>query len=140
MQWEGRRTRGRCRGVDCISCRHRDDLPCIVTALGVIAGVIEQATEVHKDGSRSVCRDKVSLHFLWRRKWWDCDGSVLQADMVLLSKCLNQCRSLKQGKDSPADCFLFLKQWRYARYRKTKMMKQPVTEGINQKYGKSGYY
>ena len=97
-------------GVNFIPCRHIDDLPCIVTALGIIAGVVEQTAEVHKDGSRCVWRDKVSLHFLGRRKWRDCDGSVLQADMVLLSKRLNQCSTLKQGKDSPSNCFLFLKQ------------------------------
>jgi hypothetical protein len=83
--------------------------PCVVATLGVIAGVIEQTTEVDKDGSRGVWGDKVSLHFLWRRIWRDGDGAILQADMVLLSKGLNQCSSLKQGQDSPSDCFLFLK-------------------------------
>ena len=89
-----------------------DELPCIVTALGIIASVIEQTSEVHKDGSRGVCGDKVSLHFLRRRIWRDGDGPILQADMVLLSKGLNQRSTLKQGKDSPSDCFLFLKQWK----------------------------
>ena len=85
----------------CITCRQIDDLPRIVTTLRIVAGVVEQTTEVHED--------KVSLHFLGRCKWWDCDGLTLQADMVLLSKGLNQCSMLKQGKDSPPDCFLFLK-------------------------------
>ena len=89
-----------------------DELPCIVTALGIIAGVIEQTSEIHKDGSRGVCGDKVSLHFLRRSIWWDGDGPILQADMVLLSKGLNQRSTLKQGKDSPSDCFLFLIQWK----------------------------
>ena len=119
-----------------MACGHGDDLPCVVTTLGIIAGVIEQTTEVHKDGSRRVWGDKVSLHFLGRCKRWDCDGSVLQADMVLLSECLNQCSTMKQGKDSPSDCFLFLKQRRYACYRKINTMKQPVTECANQKYDK----
>ena len=37
-----------------MACGHGDDLPCVVTTLGIIAGVIEQTTEVHKDGSRGV--------------------------------------------------------------------------------------
>lgn len=93
----------------CITCRQIDDLPRIVTTLRIVAGVVEQTTEVHEDRPRGVHGDKVSLHFLGRCKWWDCDGPTLQADMVLLSKGLNQCSTLKQGKDSPPDCFLFLK-------------------------------
>jgi hypothetical protein len=84
-------------------------LPCIVSTLGIIAGVIEQTTEVHEDGPRGVSGNKVILHFLRRCKWRNCDGAVLQADMVLLSKGLNQCGTLKQGKDSSSNCFLFLK-------------------------------
>jgi hypothetical protein len=107
-------------------------LPSIVTTFGIVASVIEQTAEVHKDGSRGVWGYKVSLHFLGRRKWWDGDGSILQADMVLLSKGLNQCSTLKQGKDSPSDCFLFLKN-ESSCYRKIKISKQPVTEGVNWK-------
>jgi hypothetical protein len=99
------------RGANCIACRQIDELPCVVSALGVIAGVIEQTSEVHKDGSRGVRGDKVSLHFLRRRIWRDRDGPILQADMVLLSKGLNQRSTLKQGKDSPSNGFLFLVQF-----------------------------
>jgi hypothetical protein len=55
----------------------------------------------------------VSLHFLWRSIGRDGDRAVLQADMVLLSKGLNQCSSLKQGQDSSSNCFLFLKHWNF---------------------------
>jgi hypothetical protein len=114
-----------------------DDLPCIVTTLRIVAGVIEQTTEVHEDGPRGVCGDKVSLHFLGRCKWWDCDGPVLQADMVLLSKGLNQCSTLKQGKDSPSDCFLFLKnKLKCLCYRNIEMLEQPVTKVANWKFSK----
>ena len=106
------KTMGRCiyGGVHCINCTHTDDLPSIVAAFGIIAIVIEQTAEVHEDGSRGIWGYKVSLHFLGRRKWRYGNGSILQADMVLLSKGLNQRSTLKQGEDSPGNCFLFLKQ------------------------------
>jgi hypothetical protein len=121
-------------GVNCIACRQMYEVPRIITTLGVIAGVIEQTSEVHEDGSRGVCRDKVSLHLLRRRVWWDGDGPILQADMVLLSEGLNQRSTLKQGKDSPSDCFFFLIQWKCL-LQKNQILKQ-IVRVVNWKLSK----
>lgn len=50
----------------------------------------------------------MSLHFLWRCIWRNGNGAFFQTHMIPLSKSLNQCRPLKQGKNSPFDSFLFL--------------------------------
>lgn len=71
-----------------IECRFYK--PGIVASLGVITDIIEQPSEVDKNGAWCVRCDQVCLHLLGRRKWGDDYRSLFQAHMVLLPKCLNQ--------------------------------------------------
>lgn len=83
-------------------------LPCIVSALRVISSVIEKSPEVNEDWAWSVRGNQVSLHFLWRSIGWNNDGTLLQTNMILLSKSLDQCSTSQQWKNSTLNSLFFL--------------------------------
>jgi len=83
-------------------------LPCIVPALRVIPCIIEKSPEVNKDWAWSVRGNQMSLHFLWRSIGWDNDRTLLQTDMIFLSKSLNQSSTSQQWKNSTLNSLFFL--------------------------------
>jgi len=50
----------------------------------------------------------MSLHFLWRSIGWDNDRTLLQTDMIFLSKSLNQSSTSQQWKNSTLNSLFFL--------------------------------
>lgn len=88
-------------------------LPCIITTFRIISNIIKQTSEIHKNGSRSLLRNQVGLHFLWRSIWGNCDRANFQANMISLTKSLNQGSTLEQAQNSSFNSLLLLQQ----RYR-----------------------
>lgn len=85
-------------------------LPCIITTFRIISNVIKQTSEVHKNGSRSLLGNQVGLHFLWRSIWGNSDRAIFQANMISLTKSLNQGSTLEQGQNSSFNGLLLLQQ------------------------------
>lgn len=50
----------------------------------------------------------MSLHFLRRSIGWNNDGTLLQTNMILLSKSLDQCSTSQQWKNSTLNSLFFL--------------------------------
>jgi hypothetical protein len=94
--------------LECLSGTYCRCVPCVVTTLRIICCIIEETTEVDKNGPRGLSGNKVSFHFLRRSIWWDGDRPFLEADMILLPKSLDQCSTTKQWKDSSLNSLLFL--------------------------------
>jgi len=88
----------------------RAGAPGVVAALGVVAGVVEEAAEVDEDGPRGGRRQELRLHLPRRRVRRDGDGAaaVLEAHVVPLPERLHQRGAPEHGQDPARHGLLLL--------------------------------